>query len=220
MARIGSAGHRGRRLRLLLLFSITLLASAELVLQLGYAVLWWLGSRPVALTATRSEGQQTVLCLGDSFTHGMGASAPAKSYPQQLEHLLQQHDPGWRVVNRGWLGRNSRDVLTVLEESLAALRPQVVCILVGINDAWSRPAPLQLPATARPGEAIAPPTTREPFVFRLRLPRLLSTLRSCNPFRDHVDAAAPAAEPIDSGRREAAQQRLPLPHPGAPAPGR
>jgi lysophospholipase L1-like esterase/tetratricopeptide (TPR) repeat protein len=183
----------------LLLVSVSLLASTELLLQLGYAVMWWLGSRGTEPPPARADDQRIVLCLGDSFTYGMGSSSPAKSYPQQLEHLLQQDDPRWRVVNRGWPGRNSREVLTTLEESLGTLRPQVVCILVGINDSWSRPALLQLPAGTTPEATTAAPTAGEPFVFRMRLPRLIATFRSKDPFRDHVDASATRRDQVDTG---------------------
>jgi len=47
------------------------------------------------------------------------------------------------VVNEGWPGRNSRELLETLGAQLQRHAPAVVCILVGVNDTWSRPRQLE-----------------------------------------------------------------------------
>ncbi|HKB16010.1 MAG TPA: GDSL-type esterase/lipase family protein [Planctomycetota bacterium] len=105
-----------------------------------------------------------ILCVGDSFTHGHGASSEAASYPAQLETLLRASGKGeWRVVNRGWAGQNSWDVLSKLEDQLRTFRPRLVYVLVGANDFWSSPT------IHRPGEKRS-----DRFPIRCRTYRLLS----------------------------------------------
>jgi lysophospholipase L1-like esterase len=82
-----------------------------------------------------------VLCVGDSFTFGIGTTAGAHSYPASLQRALAARPDGpWAVVNEGWPGRNSRDLLENLAAQLQRHTPAVVCILVGVNDTWSRPS--------------------------------------------------------------------------------
>lgn len=93
--------------------------------------------------STRSGGfvrrtdSTVVLCVGDSFTFGMGASAPELSYPGQLEKLLESASGSrWQVVNRGWPGNDSFEVRSQIGQLLDEVRPDVVCVVVGINDRW------------------------------------------------------------------------------------
>jgi lysophospholipase L1-like esterase len=52
----------------------------EVVLQcLAFGV--WLRHREDRRRGGSHEGAETVLCLGDSYTFGMGASSPDRSYP-------------------------------------------------------------------------------------------------------------------------------------------
>ena len=115
-------------LRLLLV-----LGSAELGLQL-----WALGYRAWATHARQTQQPNaplTILCLGDSHTFGIGADA-AHSYPRQLEGLLQAQWPAQaiRVVNAGVPGFNSSQVLHRLEGHLREAQPDLVLVLVGLND--------------------------------------------------------------------------------------
>src|SRR4051812_37239704 len=84
------------------------LVSLEVLLQAGALAASVMYRHDAAAAPPR---EPVVLCLGDSFTYGLGASDPAKSYPRQLETLLHQRGLEWRVVNGGWPGRNSRDLL-------------------------------------------------------------------------------------------------------------
>lgn len=119
------------------LLSLVLL---ELVLQVAslVATTWF---RREA-TPTPKDGRRTVLCVGDSFTYGLGASShESGAYPAQLQSILDEAQPSfWRVVNGGFPGRNSRQLLERLEGQLTTHRPEFVCILVGLNDRWSHPA--------------------------------------------------------------------------------
>ena len=90
---------------------------------------------PEPSTPARGD-QRTILCLGDSFTWGMGASADM-TWPRQLERLLNAGG-GQRyvVVNRGMAGQNSTWLLTMLKGNLEATRPDLVILCTGSSNSW------------------------------------------------------------------------------------
>jgi len=107
----------------------------ELVLQIVAFVLW---SRRDAEPVPVGD---VVVCLGDSLTFGLGMPRQ-DAYPAQLEAKLRAVRPDWNVVNAGIPGQNSADVLGRLPDLLAKYEPEVVCVLIGWNDGWSRPRAL------------------------------------------------------------------------------
>ncbi len=116
----------------------------ELVLQVG-ALVVWLGGRESAPAPAR-DGERVVLCVGDSFTYGVGTSGAGESYPEQLEQILRQRGTAARVVRCALPGRSSREVLEQIGAQLAEHRPALVYVLIGRNDQWSKPELLLQPA--------------------------------------------------------------------------
>ena len=131
-----------RRWRGLGLAVATSLLALEALLQAGSWVLW-VTTRTEVHAAARSPGH-TVLCVGDSFTYGLGATSRERAYPQTLQTLLRERsgDPAWSVVNGGWPGQDSSDVLRKLPDQLTEHHPAFVCVMVGCNDWWKKPARL------------------------------------------------------------------------------
>jgi lysophospholipase L1-like esterase len=76
-----------------------------------------------------------ILCLGDSFTRGIGADK-GEDYPSHLERIL--NNGGFRkkfiVVNKGVPGQNSSELRYSLEGNLNYYRPDLVIVLTGMND--------------------------------------------------------------------------------------
>jgi acyl-CoA thioesterase-1 len=70
------------------------------------------------------------VALGDSFTIGTSVAA-GERWPDQLVARLPRLD---LVANLGVNGFTSGDVIEVELPQLAALRPQVVTLLIGVND--------------------------------------------------------------------------------------
>lgn len=169
----------------------------EGVMQIAAYAIWRNQRQPVAAAAGK-----TVLCIGDSWTHGMGSSDPqTNSYPARLEKLL--HTAGatdWNVVNGGRSGQNSRDVLERLPSQLAQYTPRIVCVLVGQNDYWSNPERLAANEQAT--------FDHSAYRFRWRLPRLLrwaiGNLRGVG------------AEPVQAVRDPAQWQTRQVPDPPDP----
>ena len=92
--------------------------------------------RPVAPGAT-------VLALGDSITHGTGAS-PERSYPAELARLT-----GWNVINAGVPGDVSAQALQRLPPLLAQHQPELVLLSIGGNDFLRRLAEAETRANIR-----------------------------------------------------------------------
>lgn len=132
----------------------------EAALQIAAYAMYLRGDR-----ASRPESSGDVLCIGDSFTFGLGASDPSHSYPEQLSALLAARGIDLVISNAGRPGRNSKEVLAQLGRHLDERRPRLVYLLVGTNDRWSRPARLEEDAELRFG--------REGFTWCLRSLRLL-----------------------------------------------
>ena len=117
-------------------------AILETCLQVGSIINWKLTQPSDDLAAT--EGTQRVLCVGDSYTFGIGASTRDRAYPKQLEGVLNDRSTqSWQVRNGGWAGQNSREVLGRLPGQLREWNPHFVCVLVGTNDGWSLPELLE-----------------------------------------------------------------------------
>ncbi len=134
----------GSRVKKLVAVSLATALLLELTLQAGYLALWLWYPRHADL-AVRA-GDRVVLCIGDSYTYGMGASTRAASYPAQLERILREElADRWCVVNDGWPGRASREALQRLDDNLRRYRPELVYVIIGTNDRHVRPEALVLP---------------------------------------------------------------------------
>ena len=90
-----------------------------------------------------------VLCVGDSYTYGIGSSDREASYPARLEEHLKTAGDGdpWIVVNEGWPSRNSQELTEMLPHLLQEYDPDWVVVLIGINDRWSDARPREMPAS-------------------------------------------------------------------------
>ncbi len=110
----------------------------EVLLRLGALAVHLVPSR--AATAVDSGRRQRLLAIGDSNTWGLWVEAE-DAYPKQVEFLWNQ-DPGrlpLEVVNLGYPGMNSSGVLKRLPQFLRMLRPDIVTVMIGVNDYWTAP---------------------------------------------------------------------------------
>ncbi len=76
-----------------------------------------------------------VLCVGDSFTYGIGA-AKGESYPDHLQRLLDAaYGPGaYAVINEGVPAQNSSELAARLDYLLSVHRPAALIVLTGANN--------------------------------------------------------------------------------------
>jgi len=97
---------------------------------------WLLGATALLAACGKRKAAQTqglpagavVLALGDSITHGSGAT-PEAAYPAQLAALT-----GWNVVNGGVTGDTAAQAQARLPALLAEHRPALVIVSLGGND--------------------------------------------------------------------------------------
>jgi acyl-CoA thioesterase I len=78
-----------------------------------------------------------VVAVGSSSTEGTGASAPARTYPAQLDAILEQRFPVAKieVINKGIGGETAAGTLARLDRDVLSFRPDLVIWQLGTNDA-------------------------------------------------------------------------------------
>ncbi len=88
----------------------------------------------LALPATAADdARPVILAIGESTTAGYGVPAD-KSYPAQLQALLDAAGYSYRVVNHGRNGSTTEMALSNLHRGML-LQPEIVLIAIGGNDA-------------------------------------------------------------------------------------
>ncbi len=169
-----------RKLVLVLLGLLAGLITNELVMQVSAYLRWHWGREQVAATSGSGTARETVLCVGDSFTFGLGASDPGNAYPAAAERELRELDPASTLhfVNAGWPGSDSAAVLARLPRQLEVNHPRFVYVLVGYNDFWS--------------DRVVSSEDGFPLEFRtLRLLKLIAASLRGGPEADPVAVVAP-----------------------------
>ena len=158
-----TASSTRKRVALLLCSAFAVVLLLEGLMQVGAFVAWRANLKSIPEVPA---GHDVMLCVGDSWTDGMGASDRTRfSYPARLGAMLTERtDRDWTVVNCGQSGQNSRDVLSRLSSQLEEYEPRLVAVLVGQNDFWS--APDELPESAADAD-------KTEYRFRWRIPRLV-----------------------------------------------
>ncbi|MDD4893908.1 MAG: GDSL-type esterase/lipase family protein [Candidatus Omnitrophica bacterium] len=129
------------RLRQKLFLALFSLAAVFFLLEAGLRVAGYIYySHRVKNRASHIKNENTIriLCVGDSFTFGVGAS-DGYSYPQQLEKLLNKNDSGHKfiVYNQGIPGENSSQMLNKLPKYLEKYMPHIVIIMAGADNKWN-----------------------------------------------------------------------------------
>lgn len=92
------------------------------------------------------QPKDRIVFFGDSVTDCdrdravEGDAGLGVGYVRMCHSLLQARHPEWELVilNRGVSGERVYDLERRLEEDVLELRPQIVSILIGINDTWQR----------------------------------------------------------------------------------
>lgn len=109
-----------------------------LIFEVGFRLAAFLKDRVLMPKQAISKEAFTILCVGDSTTEGLGVSTEL-SYPVCLQRFLDQNVPErkFKVINIGKGGMNSSQVLNRFKNNLEKYRPNLVLLLVGINDSWN-----------------------------------------------------------------------------------
>ena len=81
---------------------------------------------------TRAGDEFRILCIGESTTALGGRNA----YPHQLQEILSAKRPGTRfiAINEGQISKNSADISAGLPGHLDTYQPNLVIVMMGVND--------------------------------------------------------------------------------------
>lgn len=92
-----------------------------------------------------------VLCLGDSNTYGLWVERN-QAYPQQLAAVWNERikAPKLEVLNLGLPGANSSRLVRELPYLIETYAPDILIVMVGVNDYWTLPVPIDDVPTTRP----------------------------------------------------------------------
>ena len=82
--------------------------------------------------------QFRILCLGNSFTEGVGAPK-GESYPDHLQNLFDTKVPGTKVkvINKGKGALNSSELFDLLEVAVEKTKPDLVILRTGGPNYWN-----------------------------------------------------------------------------------
>ncbi|HEY3415524.1 MAG TPA: SGNH/GDSL hydrolase family protein [Armatimonadota bacterium] len=112
---------------LLALLSVAPLCAAD-TNSGGHTVM---GTQPAAVVATGHllDGVKRIVFVGDSITDG-------SAWPDWIGETLKQHGhPGLLIFNAGVAGNTSHDVQVRYATDVLALKPDLVVLMIGTNDA-------------------------------------------------------------------------------------
>lgn len=135
------AADRAKRALAVLFGLVLAILVVEGLLQLGAAGARVFGLRAPVPSAA-AEGAFRILCVGDSNTYGAGVRAE-DAYPARLETRLRELVPGvgFQVLNLGVPGTNSAQVRESLPDYVDRYAPDLLVVLVGVNDYWNASDP-------------------------------------------------------------------------------
>ena len=104
---------------------------------------WWRGrtSEPAAGTVVLFQGDSITDCGRDrAVAEPNRAAALGTGYPLMIaaQHLAGRPDAGFRFFNRGISGNKVPDLENRWQVDTLDLKPDVLSILVGVNDLWHK----------------------------------------------------------------------------------
>ncbi len=107
---------------------------------------------PNFAAALQKRETVNILAIGSSSTAGTGSSDSTKSYPSQLESILEHALKGVDVVmvNRGLPGEVAESTAERIRNEVALKRPDLVLWQLGTNDALARVSVRDFEETVEP----------------------------------------------------------------------
>lgn len=130
---------------------VSLVATAilfELTLQIGSL---FVDSPIDARHGAWETEDRRVLALGDSNTYGVWLlDRENNAYPAQLEKNWNTEQPfPIEVLNLGYPGINSSRLVGLYSEFVEVFAPDIVLVMIGVNDFWTQPISLDEQETDR-----------------------------------------------------------------------
>jgi len=157
------------------------------------------GYRDLERAIPKPAGVRRVLCLGDSFTWGVGVLFD-DAWPQRVERLLSREGGGrWEAVNLGEPGLNTVEEASKLQAEGIAYEPDAVVLAYVLNDSEDANAAEARRAAdwlaERRAAAEAPPSLLDRTalvpLFRQRIRATIENRRRIDDFRSMYEDAYP-----------------------------
>jgi len=102
-----------------------------LILEVSLRIFGYIYTIPKSNLLKINKNNYTILCIGDSFTYGIGGSKD-NDYPSQLEKMLNSKTNRiFKVYNRGIPNNNTTRILSKLENQINLLKPDLIIFLAG-----------------------------------------------------------------------------------------
>ncbi len=110
----------------------------ELGLRIGGYVALKLNPPLKSISAVKDKSKFVILCLGDSYTFGIG-TVYQYSFPRQLGNILNRRFPRnkFQVYNLGIPGSNSSQLVNNMQYNINKYNPALLIIMTGRNDTWN-----------------------------------------------------------------------------------
>lgn len=121
------------------LITFTTLLLLEGVLQVA-ALLIEKRIHPLTGIEIPADGKLRIVMMGDSNTYGLYLKED-ESYPSVFEKNWNERHPDQpiQVINLGFPGTNSSRVLKSMPDVIKTFSPDVITVMVGVNDFWTAP---------------------------------------------------------------------------------
>ncbi|MEI8011965.1 MAG: hypothetical protein WCI27_05725 [Candidatus Omnitrophota bacterium] len=123
----------------ILIFLVGVIAALSLLeIGLRLASFIYQESRKISFQVTTKTDMKkfVVLCLGNSYTLGMGVS-PEMSYPSQLHRMLDQKGINNLVINKGVACQNTSQLLSELRGYIRKYHPDLIILQTGNVNPWN-----------------------------------------------------------------------------------
>ena len=107
----------------------------------------WLRENGQELRTSWSSSSHRILFVGDSNTYGLYLEDRRLAFPDRLATIWNANSglPPIEAINLGYPGTNSWRIRRELPRMLDELRPEMVVVMVGVNDAWTLRLPMEEP---------------------------------------------------------------------------
>lgn len=124
---------RKQKLTVVFIGSVIAILLLEISLRIAGNIL--VMSRTLPLARGYAKNNFNIVCIGDSFTFGLGADK-GDDYPSQLQRILNDRYPqlNIRVINEGLLAGTSSLALKECDRIIGAYNPKICVILIGTTD--------------------------------------------------------------------------------------
>ena len=115
---------------------------ALLSLEVGLRLLGFISKKDIGVPAQSFVAGKAkpyvILCLGNSFTEGVGAP-PQMSYPAQLQRMCDGKMQGKNIVviNKGESAQNSAELLIKLNSNINTYNPDLIILQTGQPNEWN-----------------------------------------------------------------------------------